>query len=198
MLNIELTHPPTHTHRTLYLKFTACRGVRLCHEALHNPRCTFCTHIGERPQPPPAVLHLLISSSVTSEKHKTLQGLLSSGGVCGWMSRCGCERVSVQQLPVQVQVPSRCEKLLPFPPERIQAVCRGITAAAGEQRMLGNGYQSQNLTYISPHISLFGRHRAWLPALFVCFFSIIPAEAEQIISSAYFSFLQWRRCLHRD
>lgn len=42
-------------------------------------------------------------------------------------------------------------------------------SAMGEQGMLGNGYQSQNLTYISHNISHFGHHHALLPALFVLF-----------------------------
>lgn len=102
--------------------------------------------------------------SMTSEKNKTLQGLLSSVGVCGWMSRCGCEHISVQQLRVQVSFRFCSAEVRSFflYPE-------------------GNGYQSLNLTYISHHISHFGHRHALLPALFVFFYHSCRGRTDYFI-----------------
>lgn len=106
--------------------------------------------------------------SMTSEK--TLQGLLSSGGVCGWMSRCGCERVSVQQLPVQVSSrfcsAEEARSCFLFP-ERIRPVCRGITLVTGRARNAGKRLsKSESDLHISPYLAFRPSSRFF--ASFVC------------------------------
>lgn len=108
------------------------------------------------------------------------------------MSRCGCERVSVQQLPVQVPPASALQKKQEAAFFCVSGHQLGHGGAGNAGKRLS---KSESDLHISPYLT-FGSSSHFVTG-FVWLF-IIPAEAEQIVSSDYFGFLQWRRCLHRD
>lgn len=189
MLNIELTH--THTHRLLSPPFTAYRGVRLCREALHNHRCTFCTHIGERPQSPPAVLHLLISSSLWPLKKQNTprasflwRSVWTDESVWLW-ARLSPAAPGSGFLPLLLC--RRSEKLLPFPqthPTRLL----GNHAGDGRARNAGKQLsKSESDLHISPYLTFrpSSRFVTGFVCLFVFFYNSCRGRTD------YFIWLFW-------
>lgn len=92
MFNVELTH--THTHRHI----TDVHCLPWC----QTPIITFCIQIGKGRSSLMVYSILYRRLYDLLRETNTLQGLLSCGGVCGQMSRCGC--VCVQELPVQLRL----------------------------------------------------------------------------------------------
>ena len=111
MHTVELTHKQTHTHTHTHTHsgLCICNGCSLPNVVLnhrefscktlhtHTHTHTFFIHIGKR-KLKSIFSYLPLNDLFKKKKKSTLQGLLSSGGVCGWM--CGCVRVSSVLIPV--------------------------------------------------------------------------------------------------